>query len=174
MSKIKTLFSEEQLRERVAEMGREITKFFKGSDLTVVVLANGGVPFAADLMRKIDMPLFMDTLSVASYHADKRGDELVFRSSLKLSPKGRRILVLDEVLDSGRTLKGVINYLLKEGATDVHTAVIVRKDDIKRGPDCLETADWIGFNCPNQYLIGYGLDSNELYRNLPFIGVLED
>ena len=173
MSHIRTLFSEEQLKERVDVMGREITDFYKGSDLTVIVLANGAVPFAADLMRRVDLPLFMDTISVASYHADKRGDKLEFRSTMKLSPKGRRVLVLDEVLDSGHTMKGVIDYLMERGAIDVRTAVIVSKD-IPRDENALQQADWVGFSCPNLYLVGYGLDSHELYRNLPYIGVLED
>lgn len=169
---IKVLFSEEQLAARVAEMGREITEFYRGSNLTVVALTNGAIPFASDLIRKIELPLFVDSVAVASYHKDCRGDELVFRSDLKLDPTGRRILLVDEVLDSGRTLKKVAEYCRKRGAIDVRTAVMIIKNT-RHAEDGFQKADWSGFEAPDDYLVGYGLDSNELYRNLPFIGAMK-
>jgi len=171
-SNIKVLFSEEQIAERVAEMGHAITEYFSGSDLTVVALTNGAMPFAADLIRKIDLPVYVDTLAVASYHADRRGDEFDFRSKLKLNPSGRKILLVDEVLDSGRTLKRVKEYLMERGVLEVKTAVMVIKN-VPRDETGLDHADWSGFEAPNDYLVGYGLDSNELYRNVPFIGILK-
>lgn len=170
---VRVLFTESEIASRVSEMGAEITEYYRNSDLTIIVLTNGAVPFAADIMRKVDLPIFVDTLAVASYHADRRGEELEFRSTLKLDPRGRHILLVDEVLDSGKTLKRVMKYLLEKGALDVRTAVMVTKN-ISRSEDALQDADWVGFHCDNLYLVGYGLDSNELYRNLPFIGVLEN
>lgn len=169
---IRILFSADQISKRVAELGQSITEHYRGSDLTVIALTNGAMPFAADLIRAIDLPLYVDTLAVASYHADRRGNEFDFRSTLKLNPSGRHVLLVDEVLDSGMTLKRVSQYLLERGVADVRTAVMVIKD-IPRKNGGLEKADWAGFTAPDDYLVGYGLDSMELYRNLPYIGILE-
>lgn len=166
------LISAEDIAKRVAELGAEITEFYRDTPLTVVALTNGAMFFAADLLRQIQLPLYVDTLSVASYHADKRGEEFDFRSQLKLDPKGRRILLVDEVLDSGVTLQRVSDFLREHGATDIRSAVIVSKA-IKRPAHSLQQADWSGFSAPDSYLVGYGLDSHELYRNLPYIAVMK-
>lgn len=166
------LISAEDIAKRVAELGAEITEFYRDTPLTVVALTNGAMFFAADLLRQIQLPLYVDTLSVASYHADKRGEEFDFRSQLKLDPKGRRILLVDEVLDSGVTLQRVSDFLREHGATDIRSAVIVSKA-IKRPAHGLQQADWSGFSAPDSYLVGYGLDSHELYRNLPYIAVMK-
>ena len=166
------LFSADDIARRVAELGAEITDFYRDSPLTVVALTNGAMFFAADLLRHIQLPLYVDTLSVASYHADRRGDQFEFRSQLKLNPTGRRILLVDEVLDSGVTLQRVSDFLRQHDVLDVRTAVIVSKA-IARPPEGLPQADWTGFIAPDGYLVGYGLDSHELYRNLPYIAVLK-
>ena len=169
---IRVLFTKEQIEVKVAELGKAITAHYEGKPLTVVGLTNGAMPFCADLIRAIDLPLYVDTLSVASYHADRRGDKFDFRSTLKLNPAGRSVLLVDEVLDSGMTLKRVSEYFMDRGVTDVRTAVMVVKD-IPRS-EGLSKPDWYGFHAPDGYLVGYGLDSMELYRNLPYIGVLEE
>lgn len=166
---MKILYTSDQITERIAQMGKEITAYYTGVPLTVVALTNGAIPFAADLVRNLDLPLWLDSLSVSSYHSDQRGDILEFRSKLKLSPKGRKILLVDEVLDSGRTLRQVCNYFIERGALEVRTAVIVTKKILRS--DGIKKADWSGFETPDLYLIGYGMDSCELYRNLPFIAV---
>ena len=167
------LFSADDIARRVAELGAEITDFYRDSPLTVVALTNGAMFFAADLLRHIQLPLYVDTLSVASYRADRRGDQFEFRSQLKLDPTGRRILLVDEVLDSGVTLQRVSDFLRqRHDVLDVRTAVIVSKA-IARPPEGLPQADWTGFSAPDGYLVGYGLDSHELYRNLPYIAVLK-
>ena len=169
---IRVLFTKEQIAAKVAELGKAITAHYEGKPLTVVGLTNGAMPFCADLIRSIELPMYVDTLAVASYQADRRGDEFEFRSKLKLDPAGRCVLLVDEVLDSGMTLKRVSDYFLKRGGADVRTAVMVVKDIPRIEGLC--QPDWFGFNAPDGYLVGYGLDSMELYRNLPYIGVLED
>ena len=169
---IRVLFTQEQIAGKVAELGKAITAHYDGRPLTVVALTNGAMPFCADLIRAIDLPIFIDTLAVASYHADRRGDEFDFRSKLKLNPAGRSVLLVDEVLDSGMTLKRVSKYFMDMGVMDVRTVVMVVKD-IPRS-EGLSKPDWYGFHAPDGYLVGYGLDSMELYRNLPYIGVLEE
>lgn len=155
-------------------MGAEITEFYRGCDLTVVALMTGGLYFAADLTRAIKLSsLKLDSVAIASYQDDRSSEKLNFRSHLKLDPAGRDILIVDEVLDTGITLRGVRDFLLAHGANRVRSAVMVEKDILrpKRG---LESADWVGFYTGPHYLVGYGLDSEELYRNLPYIATLDN
>lgn len=164
------LCSAEEIARTVARLGREITEFYRGKPLTLVSLMNGALPFAADLMRVIDLPLYVDTVSVSSYQDCQSSGKLNFRSTLKLSPEGRHVLLADEVLDTGYTLACVAEYFRNRGAASVRTAVMVEK--IRPRPAGLEHADWTGVVLPDRYLVGYGLDADELYRNLPCIAAL--
>ena len=166
------LFSEETVAARVRDMGREIETFYRGREpLTLIALLNGALPFAADLMRRIDLPLWIDTLAVGSYKGNRSSGEPTFRSQLKLPVENRHVLLVDEVLDTGTTLRRVTEYLGQRGALSVKTAVLVEKS-IPRPPEFLH-ADWTGFVAPDRYLVGCGLDSDEQYRQLPFIAALD-
>ncbi len=164
------LFCADEIAGRIAQLGREISDEYTGKPVTLIALMNGALPFAADLMRAIDLPIRIDTLSVASYRNCRSSGELDFRSTLKLSPAGRHILIADEVLDTGVTLKCVVEYFRNCGAASVRTAVMIEKQ-LER-PDGLAHADWTGFTIPDRYLVGYGLDADEEYRNLPYIAAL--
>ena len=168
---MKTLVTEAAIAARVAELGREISAFYGDAPVTMVVLANGALLFGADLARRITSPLELDVLCVNSYLADRNPGKLTVRPSLKLAPAGRRMLVVDEVLDSGATLAEVRRTLLAAGAAEVRTAVLVEKR--RPRPAGAEHADWCGFELPDSYLVGYGLDSHERFRNLPYIAELE-
>lgn len=167
------LYSAEQIAARVAEMGAEITEFYRGKELTVVVLMNGGLYFAADLTREIKLPLLLDSLSVASYANCQSTGEIVFRSTPKLNLTDREILIVDEVLDTGVTLQCIRDYLLKHGSKSVRTAVMIEKR-VLCAEHGLEHADWTGFVTGPHYLVGYGLDANELYRNLPYVAAKQE
>ena len=169
--KMDVLFSAEDIAARVRKMGEEITRFYQGKPLTVVVLASGGIFFGADIMRAIDLPMWVDCLGVASYANDKCTGKVSCRSRLKLDCAGRHVLLVDEVLDSGKTLMEVSRMLIEQGALSVKSAVIVTKN-VDRSKT-IAAADWSGFDSPDRYLVGYGLDSNEEYRNLPYIGALD-
>ena len=164
------LATQEEISRRLAEIGREISSFYSDRDLTVVAIANGGILFAADLVRAIDLPLKLDVIAVSSYRQDRAGDQMVLRAEPKLDPAGADILLVDEVLDTGRTLLRLIDYFRNRGAASVRTAVAVDKK--RERPDGLAKADWTCFSLPDRYLVGYGLDSCELYRNLPVIGAI--
>ena len=147
------IYSAGEIANRIAQLGREITEFYRGEELTVVALMNGALPFAADLIRAIGST-----------------GEPEFRSTLKSPPSGRHILLADEVLDSGVTLQCVAEYFRRRGAASVRTVVMVEKE-LPR-PNGLAHADWTGFTAPDRYLVGYGLDADEHYRNLPYIAAL--
>ncbi|HJH02707.1 phosphoribosyltransferase [Victivallis vadensis] len=164
------IYSAGEIANRIAQLGREITEFYRGEELTVVALMNGALPFAADLIRAIGLDCYVDTVSVASYRNCRSTGEPEFRSTLKIPPSGRHILLADEVLDSGVTLQCVAEYFRRRGAASVRTVVMVEKE-LPR-PNGLAHADWTGFTAPDRYLVGYGLDADEHYRNLPYIAAL--
>ena len=166
------LVGEAAIRERVAELGREIGAFYGDDTVTMVVLANGALPFGADLARALNCPVEWDVVSVRSYSGDRSSGAVRFRAEPKLDPAGRRILLVDEVLDTGITLAAVRHRFLQLGAKEVKTAVMVEKMR-PRPPEALGRADWTGIALPDRYLVGYGLDSHEKFRNLPYIAVLD-
>ena len=170
MDNIEVIFSREEIAARVNELGREISGYYKGEPLTVVVLMTGGMIFASDLIRAMDIPLWIDSISVASYHGHASSGELKFRSELKMSVKNRHVLLVDEVFDTGFTLTALRDYMKSAGALSVKAAVAVVKDT-PRKTECI-MPEFSGFKAPDRYLIGYGLDSNEDGRQIPFIGVI--
>lgn len=162
------IFSKSDISGRIAELGREITDFYRGKDLTVIVLMNGGAFFGCDLARAIDLPLWFDSIRAASYVNDVRGGEVALASALKLDPAGREILLVDDVFDSGETVKKCKSHLLNLGAAGVRCAVLVNK----KVHDRVCEPEWAAFDAPDKYLVGFGMDSHEIYRNLPYVGVM--
>ncbi len=169
MPPVEILFSEEQIRSRTARLAEELTAFYRGRPLTAVILLNGGLFFAADLLRSIRLPLQVDTLSVSSYENDRSSGKLSIRAPLKLSPEGRHLLLIDDILDTGLTLAKTIEFLQNAGAASVRACVLLDKI-LPPGQSKLASCDWYGFRVPNHYVVGFGLDSGERFRNLPWIG----
>ena len=122
------LITRQKIAERIAELGKEISAEYAGKELHCVVVLNGAIFFAADLMRSLSMPLTLDSLAAASYSGEKSTGKLTFRSSLKLPVKDRDVLLIDDILDSGRTLKKVVDFLMEQGAASVRTCVLLDKD----------------------------------------------
>ncbi|MBE6388965.1 MAG: hypoxanthine phosphoribosyltransferase [Lentisphaerae bacterium] len=162
------LFSREVVSMRIKEMGRELSSFYAGRQLTVIVLMNGGAFFACDLVREMNIPLWFDSLRASSYIHDRREGKVTLTETLKLPVTGRHILLADDVFDSGETVRTCRQYLLEAGAVSVKSAVLVNKK--LPGRTC--EPDWAGFEAPDRYLVGFGLDSEEFHRNLPFIGAM--
>ena len=167
---IETLIDQERLKERVAEMGAEITAEFADRRLTVIAVSNGAILFVADLVRNIDLPMQLDSITAYSYSGTESSGEVKIFSDLKLDITGRNVLLVDDILDTGRTLTKIIEFLKTLGPATVETCVLLDKParrvvDIK--------ADHVGFEVPDVFVVGYGLDYNEYYRNLPFVGVID-
>ena len=167
---MKILVSEEQIAQRVRELGAEITAFYEGKPLTVIILMNGALVFGADLVRAIKLPLRWDAFSCSSYAGDRSSGKMKVRSKLKNPASGRHLLIVDDVLDTGFTMKTILEDMLQLGALSVRTCVLLNKNVSGK---YFVKPDWTGFDIPDQYVVGYGLDSNEEYRNLPYIAVLE-
>ena len=168
----KILYHESTILSRLDELAREITEDYEGKDLTVFAVLNGSFIFMADLLRRIPLQLQVDCLSVSSYHGTKRTGRLKIRQTQFADIRGRHVLILDDILDSGMTLQTVRERLAAEsGALSLAVCVLLRKSVAR---ERRVEVDYVGFDIPNEFVIGYGLDYNQRYRNLPFIGVLTD
>jgi len=166
------LFQESAIYKRLDELAAEITKDYRGREITVIAILNGSFIFMADLLRRIPLQLQVDCLSVSSYHGIKSSGRVNFRQTQVADTRGRHVLILDDILDSGTTLHTIRERLAAEsGALSLKICVLLRKRI--EGPRLVE-ADYVGFDIPNEFVVGYGLDYNQRYRNLPFIGVLSD
>ena len=168
----RVLIHEQTILSRLDELAREITELYRGQELTVLVVLNGSLIFAADLLRRVPLPLKIDCLRVASYHGGTESTGMVtFNQSFNPDVKDRHVLVIDDILDSGRTLHAVCGKLRQELQPKTVRACVLLS---KRCPRA-ETfdADFVGFEIENEFVVGYGLDYAERYRNLPFVGVLK-
>jgi hypoxanthine phosphoribosyltransferase len=163
------LITESQLAQRIGEMSAMIQKDFQGREMVVVSLLNGTVMFLADLIRSLSLPLRLDFIGVSSYGSGTESGELVFTKELRLDVKGRDVLLVDDILDTGRTLYRVLGKLRALKPRRIMTCVLLNKA-ARRVEDV--HADYVGFEIPDYFVVGYGLDFAERYRNLPFVGVL--
>jgi len=165
----RVLITEEQIAKRVRILSRSIERDFAGRELVVISLLNGTVMFLADLIRHLSLPLRLDFIGVSSYGAGTESGDLVFTKELRLDVKGRDILLVDDILDTGKTLTKVIPKLQRLKPCRIKTCVLLNKQ--ARRIEKIQ-ADYVGFEIPDYFVIGYGLDYAEKYRNLPFVGVL--
>ncbi len=163
------LISDQAIARRVKSLAAEIERDFRGRELVVVSLLNGTVLFLADLVRHLDLPLRLDFIGVSSYGLGTESGELVFTKELQLDVRGRDVLLVDDILDTGKTLSRVIPRLRALKPRRIKTAVLLDKP-ARRVENV--RADYVGFKIPDLFVIGYGLDFAERYRNLPFVGVL--
>jgi hypoxanthine phosphoribosyltransferase len=163
------LITEAQIAWRIREMSGDIVRDFAGRDLVVVSLLNGTVMFLADLIRHLELPLRLDFIGVSSYGAGTESGDLVFTKELRLNVRGRDVLLVDDILDTGKTLYRVLDKLRALKPRRIKTCVLLNK--AARRVEDVE-ADYVGFEIPDFFVVGYGLDFAERYRNLPFVGVL--
>ena len=166
----KVLISEEEIRRRVGELASQVESDFAGRDLVVVGLLTGTLMFLADLVREIDLPLRLDFIGVSSYGNGTESCKLMFTKELKLDVANRDVLLVDDILDTGKTLRAVINKLGGMTPRQIRTCVLLSKK-ARREYDI--PADYIGFEISDEFVVGYGLDYAEKYRNLRHIGILK-
>ena len=164
------LIGEKEIAARVRELATDIGRDFTDQDLLVVALLTGTVPFLADLIRHITLPLRLDFMGVSSYGNNTAPGELVFTKELRLEAQNRDVLLVDDILDTGKTLRTVIDKLNALEPRSLKTCVLLEKKS-RRSEKI--TADYVGFEVPDAFVVGYGLDYAERYRNFPFIGILK-
>ena len=159
-----------QIQARVAELGAQISADYSGKDLTVIGILKGSVLFMADLIRAISMPLAIDFMAVTSYGASTTSSGNVrILKDLDSSITGRHLLIVEDIIDSGLTMQYLLNNLASRGAASLRVCTLLDKPE-RRLTDV--RADYTGFAVPNEFVVGYGLYYNQMYRNLPDIGVL--
>ena len=168
---MKTLLNTEQLREGVERLAVEIADFYAGRPLTIVGVLTGSVVLIADLMRRLDMPLKIGFVQASSYRGgDTQPGHLAIHADFLPDLHGQDVLVVDDIFDTGRTLSRLVTDIKIFGAASVRSAVLLRKHG--RREVGLEP-DHVGFEIPNEFVVGYGLDYADAFRNLPYVAALE-
>jgi hypoxanthine phosphoribosyltransferase len=166
------LITEEELQARVAELGKAISADYQGKDLLAVCILRGAAIFLSDLIRQITVPHEMDFMAVSSYGGTRTESSGVVRilMDLKTSIEGRDVLIVEDIVDTGLTLSYIIANLKTRRPASLRVCVLLNKYERRKVPVPL---DYVGFDIPDKFVVGYGLDYDEKYRNLPFIGVLK-
>ncbi len=165
----KVLIDEEEIKQICKRLGEQITEDYKDKNLLIVGILKGSVPFMADLIKNIDLDCQIDFMSVSSYSGTQTTGSVAFKKDLDINPEGRDILIVEDILDSGLTLSYLKNVLIARNPASVSICTFLDKPENRRVDI---TAEYIGKSIPNEFVIGYGLDYNEKYRNLSFVGVL--
>lgn len=165
------LISEDQLAQQIDALAQRILQDYQNEEPVIVGVLNGSILFIADLIRLLPIPLCIDFISVSSYRGKTRPGPLKTTKKLSLEVKGRRVLIVDEILDSGQTLQSVAQTLQSLSPQDLRTCVLLEKT-ARRAVQI--QADYVGFQIPDCFVVGYGLDYDGRYRNLPFLGILEE
>ena len=165
------LISQEEIQVRCKELGKELTEIYQNTNPLVVGVLKGAVPFMADIVRSIDTYLELDFMDVSSYgNATVSSGEVKIVKDLDTNVEGRDLLIVEDIIDSGRTLAYLVDLFKYRKAKSVKIVTLLDKPE---GRVVNIEADYVGFNVPNEFVVGYGLDYAEAYRNLPYIGVLK-
>jgi hypoxanthine phosphoribosyltransferase len=165
------LVDQATIQQRVKELGAAISQAYAGQDLVLVSVLKGSIIFMADLVRAISIPHEIDFMATSSYGAATSSSGVVrILKDLNVSIQGRNVLVVEDIIDSGHTLSYLLRLLNERQPASLRIVTLLDKPERRAVPIDVE---WIGFSIPNEFVVGYGLDYNELYRNLPYIGVLK-
>jgi hypoxanthine phosphoribosyltransferase len=166
----RVLISQDQVQQRVSELGETIARDYSGRDPHLVTIVRGSIPFIADLMRAMNCPLSLDVMGVASYAGHQSSGEVRLTKDLDDPIEGRHVLVVEDIIDTGLTLSYVLRSLLQRAPASLKVATFLDKPSRRQTPIDI---DYVGFTIPDAFVVGYGLDWNQHYRNLPYIGVLK-
>lgn len=168
---MKVLLTKEMIEQRVIELGRELTQKFEGSEPLFIGVLKGSYVFMADLMRHVDLKCSMDFMAVSSYGSGTTSSGAVkINKDLNEDISGRHIIIVEDILDSGVTLNYLCGYLQNRKPASITLVTLLDKPSRRKSPI---KADFVGFEVPDEFVVGYGLDYAEKYRNLPFVGVLK-
>lgn len=168
---LKILISQDEIKQKVKELGKKITDDYKDKDLMVVGILKGCVVFLSDLIREIDLPLTMDFMVVSSYGSSTKSSGVVrIIKDLEKDIAGKDVLIVEDIVDTGLTLNYLIDYLKSRNANSVKICTLLEKPERRKVEVDLE---YVGFHIPDEFVVGYGLDYAEVYRNLPFVCILK-
>ena len=166
------LISEEQLQARIRQLAAQISEEYAGKDPIFVGVLKGVVVFYADMVRAIDVPCQFDFMWISSYEGTNSTGQMTVKRDISADIKGRHVVILEDIYDTGNSLDFTYKHLLAKGPASLKVCTLLDKP-ARRKPGITLVPDYVGFTIPNEFVVGYGLDFNEHYRNLPFVGVLK-
>lgn len=166
------LLSEEQIKARIEELGEVLTAEYRDKNPVIIGVLKGVAIFYADMIRNIKVPCQMDFMCISSYKGNKSSGNTNVRLDLAADIKDRHILILEDIYDTGNSLTYLVNYLKMKQPASIKICTLLDKPE-GRKPGITLKADYVGFTIPNAFVVGYGLDYNEKYRNLPYVGILK-
>ena len=170
--KIRVLLSEEEVNKRISEVAEQITRDYQGKEIHLICILKGGVFFTCELAKRLDLPVTLDFMSVSSYGNDTKSSGVVrIVKDLDEPLAGKDVLIVEDIIDSGRTLSYLIEVLKQRGPKSIRLCTLLDKPE--RRVKKQVTVDYTCFTIPDEFVVGYGLDYAQKYRNLPFIGVVE-
>ena len=164
------LLTEEQIRTRVQEMGKVLTEEYRGKEPVVIGILKGVVPFYTAMTQAMDLPMVQDFMVISSYSGTESTGSVVIRQDLRVSIEGRHVLLLEDIVDSGLSLSRMVSILKDRKPASLKVCTLLDKPS---GRKVSFTPDMVGFTVPDAFVVGYGLDYNEHYRNLPFVGIVK-
>lgn len=168
---VRVLVEEEEVDKRIRDLGEQISKDYEGKEVHLICVLKGGVFFMCELAKRITVPVSMDFMSVSSYGDGTASSGVVkIAKDLDETLEGKDVLIVEDIIDSGRTLSYLIEILKKRGPKSLRLCTLLDKPE-RRVKDV--KVDYVGFNIPDEFVVGYGLDYGQKYRNLPYIGVVE-
>ena len=168
----KILLSEQQIQTRIQELGEVLTKEYADKNPVIVGVLKGVVVFYADMVRQIKVPCQMDFMWISSYAGTDSTGKMLVRQDVSADIEGRHVLILEDIFDTGNSLEFTVNHLKKQNPASIKICTLLDKPERRRAGVTLK-ADYVGFTIPNAFVVGYGLDYNEKYRNLPYVGILK-
>ncbi len=166
------LITEEQIQAKVKELAAQLSAEYAGKDPVIVGVLKGVVIFFADMVRNMDIPCEIDFMSIASYSGTTTTGRTDVRKDVSVDIKGRHVIILEDIFDTGTSLTFTVNHLLNKQPASLKVCTFLDKPE-RRKPGITLKPDYVGYTIPNEFVVGYGLDFNEHYRNLPYIGVLK-
>ena len=166
------LLTETQIRERIQELGKILSEEYRDKDPIVVGVLKGVVVFYADMIRTLTIPCQMEFMWISSYAGTESSGSVMIKQDIAVDIRGRHVLILEDIFDTGNSLSFVYDYLMKKEPASLKICTLLDKPE-RRKPGVTLQADYVGFTIPNAFVVGYGLDYNEYYRNLPYIGILK-
>ena len=166
------LLTEEQIQARIAQLGEELSAEYAGKNPIVIGVLKGVVVFYADMIRALNVPCEMDFMCVSSYRGTQSTGKTVVKLDVSADIKGRHVLILEDIFDTGNSLSFVCQHLQAKEPASLKICTLLDKPE-RRNPNVTLQADYVGFTIPNAFVVGYGLDFNEHYRNLPYVGILK-
>lgn len=171
MEDLKVLISEEKLNERICELAKQIYEDYKGGDITFICILKGSIFFTVELAKRIPSDINFEFIRVSSYHGQNSTGVIEMKVDLQGDIKGKDVIVIEDIIDTGRTLSYLKEYLKSKEPNSIKICSLLDK---KERRVCEMEADYVGFDIPDKFVVGYGLDVDEHYRNLPYIGYFEN